>query len=360
MIALITDRPMLATMSAVVFHRFGGPEVLDVEKVPRPEPGPGEVLLAVESVGVGRLLDITTRAGRHPYATVSFPHILGADHAGSVVAVGPEVGDVPVGQRVAVFPGCACGTCAHCADGHDEACTGLRVIGVDRPGAYAQYAVVPVSALFPVPDDVTVDDAAALVLTGSVAWNQLDAAGLEPGERVLVQAASSALGSTTAALARHLGAEVIVTSRDPQKRRRLTELGFDAVLDSAADDLTDQIHDRTGGAGVDVAVDNVGSPSTWAATMGSLAPRGRVVCSGAFAAGGAVPVDLNVLYSRNLRLIGVRTGNRRSTREAWGELANGFRPVVDRVFPLEQAGDAHSYMESGGGVGRVLLRPPAG
>jgi NADPH:quinone reductase len=152
-----------------------------------------------------------------------------------------------------------------------------------------------------------------------------------------------------------------VTSRDPGKRRRLEELGFGPVLDSAAGNLVDQIKDRTDGAGVDVAIDNIGAMPSWAATIGSLAPRGRVVCSGAFAAGHQTPIDLNVLYSRNLRLIGVRTGNRRSTRAIWAELQRGFRPVIDRVFPLEQAAAAHSYLEAGDGVGRVLLRPaPAG
>lgn len=342
-------------MNAVVLHGFGGPEVLEGASLPVPEPGPGEILVAVESVGVGRFLDLTARAGRHPYPGFTFPHVLGADCAGTVAAHGPGVDGPALGVRVAAFPGCACNRCRYCEDGRDQACSALQVLGIHRQGGYADFVTVPASVLYEIPDEVGCDDAAATVLTGSVAWNQLDSADFTAGQWVLVQSASSALGSSTAELARHLGGRVIATSRDPLKRKRLAELGFEAVLDSASPDLVRQVRECSGG-GVDVAIDNIGAPDLWPSTLSAVADHGVVVSSGAFA-GGVVPLNLAELYSRNLRVIGIRTGSRRSTAAAWALLRDGFRPVVDRTFPLHDARLAHEYLEAGGGVGRVLLHP---
>jgi len=341
-------------MKAVVMRAFGGPEVLRVEDVPMPEPGPGEALVRVHAVSVGRLLDLVARAGTHPFARIDLPHILGAEHAGVVADIGSGVDTVAVGERVAVFPVITCGHCDDCLAGHEEACPYLQLVGVQRQGAYAQYTVVPAANLHPIPDDVSFVEASALALSGPVAWLQLDAAGVEPGAWVLVQAAGSALGSLTAALALQWGARVIATSRKAWKRERLAAMGIAHVLDSEAPDFVERVLALTSGRGVGVAIDDIGSADLWAKTMAVLATRGVVVCSGAFV-GGQVGIDLRAIYIRSQRILGIRTGNRASVVGLWGDVRAGLRPIIDRTFPLAEAASAHVYVERDANFGRVAL-----
>lgn len=341
-------------MRAIVFSRFGDPDVLHQAEVDVPAVGPGEVAVRVAAVSVGRLLDLSARAGTHPYAHFVLPHILGAEHAGTVAAIGADVTSFRPGDRVAVFPVLSCGACAACGAGATEACPQTRIVGVHVPGSYAEYTVVPEANVFPVPAGVGPADAAALALSGAVAQNQFDEAGFAPGEWLLVHGASSALGSVTMALALHKGARVIATSRSSAKRARLSEMGADAVLDPADPCFVDLVIQATGGAGVSLIVDNLGYPGTWSTNTDILRARGRIVTSGAFL-GGRVTIDVMALYSRNQRIIGVRSGNLRSAARLWSAVGEGFRPPVDRTFPIARAADAHRYIEAGKNVGRVVL-----
>ena len=341
-------------MRAVAFDRFGGPEVLLTEEVDTPVPGRGEVAVRVAAVSVGRLLDLSARAGTHPYAKIQLPHVLGAEHAGTVAAVGDGVASVRVGDPVAVFPVLTCGICPACRAGSTEACGTARIMGVHTWGSYAEYTVAPESNVFAVPAGVGPEEAAALALSGPVAQNQFDEAGLQPGEWVLVYGASSALGSLTAALAAHRGARVIAASRSAAKRERLAALPVDAVLDPTGPAFAEQVLGLTAGAGVGLVVDNLGDAAMWSTTADVLAMRGRIVTSGAFL-GGRVELDLLRLYSRSQRIIGVRSGNLRSARRLWDAVVDGFRPLVDRAYPISRAAEAHRYLEDNGNTGRVVL-----
>jgi D-arabinose 1-dehydrogenase-like Zn-dependent alcohol dehydrogenase len=346
--------PVPETMRAMVFRRFGPPDVLEQATFRTPRPGPGEVLVQVTAVGVGRLLDLAARAGHHPYARFKLPHVLGADHAGVVAEVGDGVESVRIGDRVAVYPAVACGDCVHCAEGREEACGDLSLIGTHRPGAYAQFCTVPVPNLHQVPYDIPPAMAASLALVGPVAANQLNQAGVRPGHWVLVQGASSALGSTTAALAQFLGARIIATSRSPEKRKAMSSAGAEVVLDATAPDFSDRVREATAGHGADIAIDNLGDPAVWDSTLDVLARGGTAVTSGAFL-GGKVQVDLLRLYSDCQRIIGVRTANAASVKALWTQAERGFRAVIDRTFPIAGASDAHRYMENDHSVGRVVL-----
>lgn len=171
---------------------------------------------------------------------------------------------------------------------------------------------------------------------------------------MLVQGASSALGSLTASLARHLGGHVIAASRSAAKRQRLEGLHPDAVLDPAEPGFVQEIRALTGGRGADIVVDNLGEPGIWAASLAALAPGGALVSSGAFL-GRDVTVDLPRLYLRGQRIIGVRTGNATSARAVWAEADRGFRPMVDATFALADAARAHRYLQDEQNVGRVAL-----
>lgn len=346
-------RTIPAEMTAVTFREHGGPDVLKPEALPVPTLGPDDVLVQVAAVAVGRLLDLAARAGTHPYAKFSFPHVLGAEHSGIVAAVGPTVTSVAVGDRVAGFPVLTCGTCRQCRAGRDELCQTLQIIGTHRSGAYADYVAVPAANLHHVPDSLDPIETVALALGPAVAMNQLRRADMKAGDWVVVQAATSALGSVTAALSRHLGANVIVTSRDKDKRQRLTEIGFEHVLDGTSADFPDQVRALSGG-GAQVVVDNIGDVALWRNSQLALAPGGVIVSSGAFA-GHDVPVDLKRLYSLGQSVIGVRTGNRESCRLAWAEVDRGFRAPATTTFPLADAAAAHRFLEEDLNVGRVAL-----
>jgi NADPH:quinone reductase-like Zn-dependent oxidoreductase len=213
---------------------------------------------------------------------------------------------------------------------------------------------VPEVNLHEVSAGVTPSEAAALALAGPVAQNQLSQAGFRAGMWVLVQGASSALGSLTAALVAHRGGRVIAASREQWKRRRLLELGASAALDPTSPDFIADVLALTGGRGVEIAIDDLGDSVVWQATLGALATRGAAVSSGAFL-GGQVSVDLLRLYSRSQRILGIRTGNQTSVDELWAEVGRGFRPVLDRTFPVLHAADAHSHLEADGNLGRVVL-----
>ena len=348
--------PVPATMRAVVFREFGPPEVLTLDEVATPEPQPGELLIKVAAVAVGRTLDLSARAGMEPFASaVVFPHILGAEHAGTVAALGAGVTGFSPGDPVATFPVYNAFEDEYTQSGNSEQSPGVRMVGIHRPGAYAEYVAVPASNVRVVPEGVDPGEAVGVVLAGSVAMNQFTRiGGIRPGMRVVVPGATSALNSTIALLAKRLGANVIVTSRDEAKRARLREIGFEHVLSAQDDDFAEQVRAAFGGQGAQLVVDNLGSEEIWRRCFDALAPGGTVVTSGAFL-GLEMPINLRRLYLLSQRVVGVRTGNLASLDLAWAELAAGFRALIDRTFPLEDAVEAHRYVASSENVGRVIL-----
>lgn len=329
-------------MRAVVIHEHGDVDVLRVEDVELPEPGPGEVRIRVAAVSVNSFLDVSNRAGLVPYARYEFPHILGVEHSGVLDAVGPDTEvRAAIGDRVvseAAYPG-------------DDGRIGL--VGVHRPGSAAEYSVVPASCVRPLPDDVSFVDAAALALNGPLAVRQLDRAGFRSGEWVVVQAAASAAGTMMIALLRHLGGRVIATSRTDRKRSQLAQLAVEHVLDSSDPTLPEQVHEITGG-GADLVVDNIGAPELWRLTMASLRDGGRVVTSGA-KFGGEVPLDVRDLYTRNLAVLGTRTYDPPAADRLWELVAEGLRPVIDSVHPIDDVATAHRRLEEQQNCGRVVL-----
>ena len=344
-------------------QEFGTPEVLALTDVPVPVPGPGEVRIAVQAVAVARTKDVATRSGSHPFSkVVRLPHILGTEHAGVVDAAGPGVDNSWIGRRAAVSAVVTCGECQACALGRDEACASFGLVGIHRPGAYAQFSIVPAGNLFAMPDDLSGADAAALAANGAVAHSQLDAGGVGPGSTVLIPGAAGALGSAVTQLAAYRGARVIAVERIASKPGALGELPAAAVLDGESPALAQDILELTGGHGVDCVIDNLGIPALWQRYYPALADLGRVVVSGAIGRE-PVPLALAPLYLRSQSVIGIRTGNRRHMAALWDDVARGFRlrsSFVQRL-PLAQAAAAHRAVERGENRGQIVLVPcPAG
>ena len=343
-------------MRAVVIHRHGGPEVLEPAEVQIPHPARGEALIKVRAVSVNAFLDGANRAGRVPFARYKFPHILGSEHAGEVAGYGADTPEtIPLGSSVAVHNAVACGSCRPCAQGRAESCTNLELIGVTRPGAYAEYSVAPVDNLRVLPPGLPLTDAAAMSVNGPLATVQLMDARARPGDTVLIQGAASATGTMVAVVARAMGCQVLGTSRSHDKIDQLRRLEiFDGLYDSTSPDVLDEIRTASGG-GVDIVIDNVGSAELWKLTMAALGPLGRVACSGAMF-GGRVELDVAQLYRNSQQIIGVRSANEASRDTFWDLVErHQLRPVIDSVYPLAQVADAHRRLETLANVGRVVV-----
>jgi D-arabinose 1-dehydrogenase-like Zn-dependent alcohol dehydrogenase len=342
---------------AVLIREFGGEDVLRLEDVEAPRPGPGEVLVRVAAVEVSRTRDVATRTGKHPFSQqVTLPHILGGDFAGVVEEVGEGVEPGLLGRRVAASATQTCGECPECRAGRNQRCPHLSLLGVHRQGAYAELAVVQAAVAHPIPDDVSMPEAAAMAADGPIAFTQLDVAGVGAGSSVLVTGVTGALGSTLAALGSELGADVIGLSRRPEAIPASLEM---TRLDAADPGLTETLMGLSGGLGVSAAVDNVAAPDAFSRYFPALAIGARIVVSGAIGTPElpVLPVPAAPLYVKSISLLGVRTTTPRDDRRFWELVADGFRLPAGLVheMPLERVAEAHAQIAAGTHRGHTVL-----
>jgi D-arabinose 1-dehydrogenase-like Zn-dependent alcohol dehydrogenase len=343
-------------MRAVVMRDFGDADVLELDEVADPAPGPGEALVRVGAVEVSSTRDIATRTGRHPFsAQVSLPHVLGGDFAGLVQAVGSGVDADWVGRRVAVANSVTCGTCAACRSGHQDQCARLTMLGIHRWGSYAELVAAPVTTLYEVPKDVSIAAAAAMAATGPIALTQCKVGRVSNDTWLLVTGVTGALGTMLAVLGAELGARVIGLSRRPEAIP--SELPLAARLDVGDPELEQALAKVTKGAGVDVVADNVADGEGFARYFPSLAAGARIVVSGAIGAP-VLSVPAGPFYVRSLSLLGVRTTTPRDIDEFWRLVGGGLRLPEGLVhtLPLADAAAAHARITEGRAVGHTVLR----
>jgi NADPH:quinone reductase-like Zn-dependent oxidoreductase len=321
----------IAKLKAIRIHEDGGPEVLRYEEAPDPVPGPDEVLVELRAASLNRL-DLWIRAGR---PSVPKPRILGADGAG--VLAGTE-------ERVVINPGLA----------HDGR---VEVLGEHRDGTHAELVSVPRAAVHPIPHGLTFEEAAAFPLVFLTAYRMLATrARLEPGEWVLVWGVGGGVGTAALAIAKALGARVVVTSSSDEKLERALALGADAALNHDRDDVPAAVRELSGG-GAHVVVEHVGE-ATWARSLAAARFGGRVVVCGA-STGPNPPAALHRVWWRELSILGSTMGTPDDFRGAYELVASGRAlPVVDSVFPLAEARAAHERMEHGEQLGKIVLRIP--
>jgi NADPH:quinone reductase-like Zn-dependent oxidoreductase len=339
-------------MKAVRFHQHGGADVLRYEDAPDPVAAAGEALVRVRACALNHL-DLWQRRGIER-VRIPMPHISGADVSGELVD--PGTTGLAAGTAVMVQPGVSCGRCAACLDGRDNECPSYTVLGYMNDGGYAQYVHVPAANIIPLPDGVDWVAAAAFPLTFLTAWHMLvTRARLRHGEDVLVIAAGSGVGQAAVQVARLLGARVIATAGSDEKLARARDLGVQHALDHHADDLPARVRELTGGRGVDVVVEHVGT-ATWERSLRCLARAGRLVTCGA-TSGWHAGIDLRVLFSRQLSLLGSYMGTKGELLRMVPEfLAGRLRPVIDAVFPLDRAAAAQERLEKAQQFGKIVLK----
>ena len=342
-------------MKAVVFDRFGGPEVLRACEVPDPSARAGEVVLRVRACGINHL-DLWVRGGL-PGLEPEMPHILGNDIVGEVIELGAGVTSLRPGERVWVHPTLSCGACPACLAGDDQLCRHYDVIGRKRNGGYAERVAVPVANCLPYPGELAYEQAAAMPLVFLTAWHMLvGRAKVAAGEDVLVIGAGSGVGSAAIQVAKLHGARVIATAGSMAKLERARGLGADATIDHSTQDIAVETRALTGKKGVEIVIEHVGGRS-FEAGVAALAKNGRLVTCGA-TAGGQANLDLNLLFGRHLTLYGSWMGTRAESLAVIEQVRAGrLRPVVDSVMPLADARRAHERIESRLQFGKVVLVP---
>ena len=343
-------------MKAVYFEKHGGPEVLQYGERPTPEPGRGEVRIAVRAAALNRL-DVFVRNG---IPNVPLPMIPGADAAGVVDALGEGVSGFTPGDRVLVQPGLFCGDCELCRAGEQSLCTTYRILGEHTSGVFAEYAVVPARNLFPIPERLSFEEAAAFPLAYQTAWRMIVGRGaVRAGETVLIHGAGGGVAGAAVEIALLCGARVLATTSGDEKAARLRAIGIERVIDYAKEDVGQTVRAHTGKRGADVIVDTVGE-STWMTSLKSAARGGRIVTCGA-TSGPNPKEEIRLIFWKQLSILGSTMANDHEFRALYAAVASGrIRPRVDRVFPLSDAAAAYRYMEEGAQHGKIVLVPGGG
>lgn len=343
-------------MRAGVFEENGGPEVIRITEVETPEPGPGEVRIRVGAASMNHL-DLWVRRGL-PIET-PMPHIGGSDVAGIVDEVGPGAGHVPAGTRVVVDPALdyEAATGATRAAGYGPRL--LRLLGEHTQGGFAEYVVVPADNLVRLPDEVSVEDAAAAGLVGVTAWRGLlNRGGLKPGERVLVTGASGGVGSMAVQIARLAGAQVFALTSGSESVEKVKRLGAHVAYDRLEVDFAEEVRKDTDRAGVDLILDSVGD-AVWDGCLRSLAHGGRLVTYGATTGGdGKAESQLQRIFWKQLSILGSTMGTPTEYRELMDVLFRGeVEPVIHQVLPLADLQRAHEMLEAGEVFGKLVIVP---
>lgn len=342
-------------MNAVVIRAHGGPEVLRAEELPDPVAGPGEALVRVRACALN-YLDLWTRRGL-PGRKLDFPHVLGNDIAGELVALGSEAAELEPGQRVMLSPGISCGRCRACLQGEDSSCRSYRILGYQVHGGYAELVRCPLVNVIPLPAGFGFEEAAAFPLVFLTAWRMLvTRARLRPAEDVLVWAAGSGVGVAAIQIAKLFGARVIATAGTDRKLDQAKFLGADHVLHHHRDDVVAEVRRLTGKKGVEVVIEHVGQ-ATWERSILCLAQRGRLVTCGA-TTGPAGMTELRHVFSKQLSILGSYTGSKGELLQAADFFfARKLRTVVHAALPLAEARRAHEMMEASEHFGKIVLVP---
>jgi zinc-binding alcohol dehydrogenase/oxidoreductase len=319
-------------MKAIRIHEDGGPEVLRYEDAPDPVPGPGEVLVRLRAASLNHL-DLWIRKG---LPSMPKPRILGADGAGI---------REDTGERVVINPGIE----------HGEKIT---VVGEHMDGTHAELVAVPETNVYPLPDELSFEEAAAFPLVFETAYRLLvTKAQLREGEWVLLWGIGSGVATAGLGIAKALGARALVTSSSDEKLQRASELGADATVNHTSGDVGAAVKEATGGKGVEVVLEHVGE-ATWQTSLQSARANGRIAVCGA-TTGPNPPAALHRIWWKQLTIYGSTMGTREDFEAAYELVKSGrAKPVVDSIRPLAEARAAHERMEAGEQFGKLVLTIP--
>jgi NADPH:quinone reductase-like Zn-dependent oxidoreductase len=342
-------------LKAVRIHEHGGAEQLRYEDAPEPKlSAPAEVIVKLKNAAVNHV-DIWNRLGEAAIP-IPLPHILGADGAGIVVAIGPEVKTIKCGDAVCLYPFTGCGECEFCLSDRDFMCIHVIALGQRLEGTYAEYVKLAAENCFPIPAGLSFAEAAAFPLVFLTVWRMLITnAKLTPGETIAILGVGGGVASAALQVAKRIGARVMVTSGSDEKLEQARKLGADHGINYRRSDFAEEVIAVTDGRGVDVVLDCVAGES-WQKSLTALTQGGRLVTCGA-TAGGLADTDLSLIFKKQLQILGSTLGSREEFRRLIDFMnATQLRPVIDRTFPLAEAAAAQRRMEEAKQFGKIVLR----
>jgi NADPH:quinone reductase-like Zn-dependent oxidoreductase len=356
-------------MKAVAFFEHGPVDVLQYhEDFPDPVAGKDdEIIIDIKYCGINHL-DIWTRKGIGAAGKkIKLPHICGCD----------IVGTTPIkGQRVMIYPGVSCGKCECCTstsnrtttsrtrkdnnNGNDNKrenlCSQFAIIGgfSDYNGGYAERVAVPEKNVIRLPSALKDEIAATLAVSYLTAWNMLQTNGASRGKKILVYGASSGVGMATIQLAKALGATVITTVSGNSKHDFAKKIGAHYIIDRTRQDIADEVK-KIVPAGVDIVIDHVGA-ATWATSIAALRQGGRMAVCG-MTSGNEATVPIRTFYTKQIVMAGYLLGTRAQLQELINfVMRKKIQPVIDSIFPLQDAKEAQKKMEAGLHAGKILLK----
>src|SRR3954466_4676036 len=332
----------MVSMQAVTFRAFGGPEVLELAEVDRPEPGADDVMVRVQAAGIC-YHDVLSRAGRIPGGRPG--GILGHEIAGEIAAVGGHVARERVGERVVIYQRLFCGVCRHCLSGRQDLCRNSRVLGEQGGGGYAEFACVPARNAIRVPDGLDMMAAALAVCpVGTSVRAALGVAGTEPGQTVLITGAGGGLGLHQIQVAKSVQARAIAVTSSEDKVDIIRNAGADEVIVSPDLKFSGEVWRLTGKQGADGGLENVVS-NTFGESLRSTAQNAMVVVLGNIGTK-RVEIDPGLVIARRIRIAGSGNATYKDVQIALHLLSTKVvKPFIGRVLPFPQAGDGHALME---------------
>lgn len=342
-------------MKAVVFHEFGGLDVLKVEEVDDPRAGPGEVVIDIAASALNHL-DVDVREGISRFP-VEPPFILGIEVVGRISELGEGVEGWQAGDRVLPYLMDTCGDCRYCKTGRESLCLTPGFISFSTTGGYAEKLACPARHLIRVPEELSDEAAAATQVAFGTAWHMLfTRGGLQAGETVLINSVGSGIGSAAVQLAHLAGAFVIGNASSDEKLARAKELGLDVGINHRTQDVAEEVMRVTGGRGADLAYEHVGG-ELFQKALDSLAKDGRLVICGGHS-GEVVPFDIIPFFRGQKQIIGSFVYERVEVEKVLELASRGLiTPLVHQTFPLDQAREAMALMERREHFGKIVLRP---
>ncbi len=334
--------------------RLHGDRDLRLETIePPPPPGEGEVRIRLRAISLNHI-DVWGWRGM-AFAQRKLPLAVGAEASGEVIAVGPGVTGWKAGDRIVPYGARTCGVCQACQEGRDNLCENVQgVAGFHVDGFAREEANVPARLLVRVPDGVSFEDAACATVTfGTVEHMLFDNAKLQPGETILVQAAGSGIGSVAIRVAKSIGCTVIATAGDDEKCAKALALGADHAVNYTEKNFSTVARRVTGKRGVDVVFEHVGA-TTWAGSLLSLRMGGRLVTCGS-TSGVSADTNLMMIFQRQIHIFGSFGCAIRNVGDGLAKMAQGIRPVLDTVVPLERFTEGLERLESRRVFGKIVV-----
>jgi len=345
-------------MKAVLFHKHGGPEVLEYTDFPTPEPKPGEALIRLHASALNRM-DVMVRNG-WPGLKLELPHINGADGAGEIVGFGKSTGEIEdsgfeIGDHVVVNANLGCGKCEFCLASKDNLCRNWHLLGETIRGTYTEYVALPVRQLYKLPGYFDYHQAAGAALVYQTAWHSLVKRGnLQKGESVLIVGAGGGVNTASVQIAKLMGAQVVVVGSDAKKLAMAQSIGADILIDrSKEEEWSKAVYLATNKRGVDVVVDNVGT--TFMLSLRSLRKGGRLLTVGNSGAP-KFEIDNRYIFAKHLSIIGSTMSTLADFKEVMDLIVAGkLKPIMDTTYSLQEAAAAQERLWKNENFGKITL-----